>query len=367
MNRPVRNMNVRRRRRPAVLAGAATLMMALLLTACGGTDASGGSGGGGDDDSQNVRISVTSGIDLGDVVGVDGVIDSGKQFGVEVSQSDITRFDSHATAVQVLLSGRAEVLSGSFASGLALIEKGQGFKTFCPLQNATAEQLVGLDDVDSIEALQDDGTRLAIDSSGGAANFFLETLLASQDAGFTISDLPSVRILEDGGQRFNAMQNGSSNITMLDLVEVEDLAQAIGEDRINVISTLAEDIGDSSIYLTYAATDEWLGENKEAAAQFCAAVMASNKAASEDFATYEEIVETYIEPPPAEREVKAFWDLANRFIVWPTDPVIDEDEFDLNVKVAVDSGLIESPIAYEDAMDLEVMERAREILEENGS
>ena len=49
--------------------------------------------------------------------------------------------------MQVLLGGRADVVSGSFVSNLKLMEQGQDIKVFCGVQNATEENFVGTGDM----------------------------------------------------------------------------------------------------------------------------------------------------------------------------------------------------------------------------
>ena len=357
-----------KRRGRVLVAMLAICAGGVLVSACGSDDDdSGGGGGGGEQAANSVRIVATSAADPGDVVSITGPIDYGKPFDLDVSLDDVTRFESHSTAAQVLLSGRADVLVGSFPSGLQLLQRGQDVRAFCPQQNATAEELIGTDDTKSIEDLKSDDTTLAIDSAGGAAHYFLSALLNEEDVGFTIDDLPNVTILEDGSQRLNAVQNGEADVSVLDFVETEALAKAIGKDRINVISTLAESIGDSALFQTFFATGEWLEENPDLAARLCAAVTQSARAATDDFSTFQSIAEKYIDPPPAEAELRRLWDLGSEHTVWPTDPVISKEQFDQNVEIALDSGLLEEAVAYEDAIAVDVMEEAKRLVEEQGT
>lgn len=353
---------MRARRRP-LLTGLAVCVTSLFIAACGDDE---GDSETGDTGTETVRVVATSAADPGDVVSISGPIEYGDDFGIEMTEDDVTRFDSHSTAAQVLLSGRADVLVGAFPSGLQLLQRGQDIKAFCPQQNATAEELIGTDDTDSIEDLQSEDVTLAIDSAGGAAHYFLSALL-NEEADFTIEDVPNVTILEDGGQRLNAVQNGEADVSVLDFVETESLSKAIGEERINVISTLAESIGDTALFQTFFATSEWLEENADTAASLCAAVTQSAIEATEDFETFQATAEKYIDPPPAEAELRRLWELASNYTVWPTDPVISEEQFDQNVDIALESGLLDEEIAYEDAIASDVMEEAAALLEEQGN
>ena len=336
---------------------------AFFVTACGGDDG-GGNGNASEGGNETVRMVVTSAADPGDVVSINGPIEFGSEYGVDVSEDDVTRFESHATAAQVLLSGRGDVLVGAFPSGLQLQARGQDIKTFCPQQNATAEELVGTGDVDSIQDLNSEDTTLAIDSAGGAAHWFLSALLNQEDVGFTIDDLPNVTILEDGGQRLNAVQNGEADVSVLDFVETEALIKAIGEDKVNVISTFAESIGDTAIFQTFWATSEWLEQNPDTAAALCASVIQSHRASSEDFETFKAVAEEYIDPVPNEEELRRLWELGNEHTVWPTDAVISKEQFEANMDIATESGLLDEPIAYEDAIAADVMEEAQRLVDE---
>ena len=340
--------------------------VATALTGCGGTvDSGDGQGASGSDGP--VRIVVNSGATPGDVVAVSAAIENGADFGLKGRTDDIKRFDSHSTATQVLLSGRGDVISGSLASTLKLIEQGQDIKVFCPIQNATEEVLVGTGDVRTVEDLKDPKNRLAVDSPGGGADFFLNFLLNVEDAGFTVKDIPSKIILEDGDQRLSAMQNGEAAASILAFQEVEFLKQARGADDVHEIKILAEALGDQSIYVAWGAQSSWLAQNKDLAARFCASALDAHRKIGQDFNSYKTIADKYIVPPVPEKDLKQLWDLNDEYTVWATDPMISEEQLKANIKVVAESGLLNGELAYEDVVDTEVMEAAAEILQKKGS
>ncbi len=344
----------------AVALGALTLGVA----ACGGDDSDSESSDSASGDT--VDVAVTSGATLGDVPGVEGSVETGAEFGLNQSPDNIKRFDSHATAMQVLLGGRADVVSGSFVSNLKLMEQGQDIKVFCGVQNATEENFVGTGDMTSIEDLQNPDNTLAIDSPGGAADFFLNFLLYEEDAGFFVDDVPTKTILEDGDQRLSAMQNGEADSSILAFNEIGLLEEQIGAENVNVISVLAEDIGDDAIYIAFAAQSSWLDENQDLAARFCASAIASMNLITDDYDAYIALLDKYIKPAPPEADAKQLWDLNQDFTVWPDTPVIDEDQYQANLDVAKASGLISDDITYDQAIDREVMDQAVQILEDQG-
>ena len=341
-------------------------MASIALASCGGDD-KGSSGGGADGGSQRVRVAVTSGETLGDVPGVSAAVENGDAFDIKGSADDIKRFDSHATAMQVLLSGRAEVVSGSFVSDLKLMEQGRDIKVFCGVQNATEENLVGTGKTDSIDDLQSGDATLAIDSPGGAADFFLNFLLYAKDSGFYVDDIDNKTILEDGDQRLSAMQNGEADVSILAFNEIALLEEQVGKENVNVISVLAEDIGDQAIYIAFAAESSWLTENKDLAARFCATAIDQMNKISADYGAYKAMIEKYIEPPPPDTDIRQLWDLNKDFTVWPDTPVISEEQYQANVDVALASGLLKEKIPYDQAIDRSVMDQAKKLLAEKGS
>jgi ABC-type amino acid transport substrate-binding protein len=332
---------------------------ALVLAGCG-SDKSGES-------DSSVSIAVTSGADPGDIVAVTAPVEFGSEFDLTGSPSDIKRFDSHATAAQVVLSGRADVLAGSFASSLALIEKRPQVRIYCPMQAATAEMLVGLDDVKSLADLKKKSASIAIDSPGGAADSFLNTLLQVKDAGFTVADIPNKLILEDGGQRLTAVQTGEAKATVMDNAELAVLESAIDPKRIHVISVLAEDIGATAIYQAFAADSKWLNANKDLAARHCASIVFAARSLGTDVDELEKVANKYIEPDPRREDLEQLVDLNTKFTVWPTEAVISMEQFEANMKSALASGVLDEELAYEDVIDLDVMQAAAKLLDKKGA
>jgi ABC-type nitrate/sulfonate/bicarbonate transport system substrate-binding protein len=348
---------------PTVIVTLAAVIVG--VAGCGGND--GGSAGGatsGGDGSDNVKLAVTSSPTLGDVPPVTAAVEAGDEFNIQATTEDVTRFDSHATAMQVLLSGGADVISGSFVSDLKLIEQGRDLKVFCQVQNATEENVVGTYDIDSYQQFQDPDTTVTVDSPGGTADYFMNFYLYVEDAGFFVKDLPKVKILEDGDQRLAALQNGEADASIIAYNEVALLEQAIGAENVNVISTLAESIGPVVVYIAFAAESDWIDQNGDLAARFCANALKQEARVKEDFEAYYSLLQKYMEPAPSRKDAQELWDAAQKYTVWPDDPLITKERFDDNVKVAVAAGLLDGTITYEDAIDVDVMEQAKALLEE---
>ncbi|MCV7062986.1 hypothetical protein H7I76_26575, partial [Mycolicibacterium vaccae] len=91
----------------------------------------------------------------------------GEMFGLDQKRDDITELSSHATAVQLLLSNRAEVVTGSFTAFVKTIQEGHNIRLFCPIQGVLTDEVVGTGDVTTIEQVTDPNVSVAVDSPGG--------------------------------------------------------------------------------------------------------------------------------------------------------------------------------------------------------
>ena len=109
------------------LATAFVGIAALALGACGAGSDGGGSGGADDGASAapvSVKLARTSSLDSGEINDMVGPIEIGPTYGLKVSEADVTDYQSPSTALQVMLSGKADVVTGSAISTLQAIEQG---------------------------------------------------------------------------------------------------------------------------------------------------------------------------------------------------------------------------------------------------
>lgn len=294
-----------------------------------------------------------------------GPIEFGSDFGLDMSDDAFTIFDSHSTATQTALSGRADIVGGSFISHVLVREAGQEFQVFCPFLSNDDFVLAGRNGVDSVEDLFDPETRVAVDSPGGAGAMIMNALLVANDAEGTVEDLPNTTILESSGLRTTAFASGDVDATVIHLPQFnQSLEEA--EDGV-IVASLWEDV---PVYIkeAFGASSQWLDENSEAAAAFCASVIKANRELPQDFDTYIEAVETYVEEPPEASELEEVFELLQNGTLWPTDGGLSQEAVEFMVDLAVQSGLFES----EPQQDLEgvvnrgILERAVELADEQG-
>ncbi len=289
----------------------------------------------------------------------------GPQFGISTADH-VTEFESHATAAQVLVSGGAEVGSGGLTQALQLIQEGQDFRVFCPVQKDSTEHLVGLTNaITELEQITDPAIRVAVDSPGGLINFIMNLVFEEQGLGITVDDLENVTILEDGGLRLSALASGDVDVGSVDLFEVADLREQLGDDAVTVLSVTAED----SEFLAniYFAQASWLEENADVAARFCATTLYANRALAANLDDYAEVVDTYVEGGVPPEITEGVWDFAREHEIWPynDDTLLDEEGLRQQIQVSVDSGTLEESsldLAYEDFVDPRPVAMAMELL-----
>lgn len=331
----------------------------LVAAACGGDD----DGAAGDGESTVVRLAASSTADayipqyrspelFGDIFGIS-------------TDDHLTQFESHATASQVLLAGEADIGGGSLDQMLQLIQEGQEFQAFCPVQKDSTEHIAGRTEaITSLEQVTDPNIRVAIDSPGGLINFIMNLVFVERGIDITTDELQNVSVLEDGGLRLSALASGDVDVGSVDLFEIADLREQIGDDAVTTLSVVAEDT-EFIANLTWAPT-AWIEENPEAAARYCATVLFSNRTLASDFEQYQEVLNQFIEGGVPEEVARTNWEFAREHEVWPynTD-VINEDVLQTQIQVAVDSGLLDEEIldlTFDEMVNTEIMDMAMEIV-----
>lgn len=337
--------------------------VALVAAACGGDGDGGGAGGEGGDEAAVVRHAASS--------TADAYIPQyrapelfGDQFGIS-TEDHLTQFESHATGTQVILSGRAEVGSGSLIQAVQLVQEGQDFELFCPIQKDSTEHIVGLTNrITSLDQITNPDIRVAVDSPGGLINFIMNLVFRERGLDLITDDLQNVAVLEDGSLRLAALAAGDVDVGSVDLFEVADLRAEVGEDAVTVLSVVAEDT-EFLANVAWAPTD-WLAENPEVAARYCATVLYSNRQLASDFEQYRSVLEQYVQGDVPEATTRTNWEFAREHIVWPynTD-VLNEETVATQIEVAIDSGLLDESSAdftFDDLVNTEVLDMAMEFV-----
>jgi ABC-type nitrate/sulfonate/bicarbonate transport system substrate-binding protein len=332
--------------------------LGLVAAACG--DDGDGGGGGGDEPIQMATTS-TGHAYVGQFHASELF---GDRFGLP-GANELTEFEDESTAIQVLVSGEADVLAGALTGLTQLIEQGQDLKAFCPVQVDSTEHLAGLTDaITSLDQITDPDIRVAVDSPGGLVNFIMNLVFLEKDFGITVDDLENVTVLGDGSQRLAALAAGEVDVGSVDLFELPDLEEQVGAENVTVLSVTAEDA--DFIANVLIAKTEWLDENTDLAARQCASILYSNRVLASDFEQYTSAVDTYVEGGVGEEIIQTNWDFAREFSIWPynTD-VLNEEAISTFIDVAIQSGLLEasaSELTFEDVVDTRPMEMAMEML-----
>jgi ABC-type nitrate/sulfonate/bicarbonate transport system substrate-binding protein len=337
--------------------------MALMAAACGGDDDGGGDDGGSSEPAV-VRHAAGSTADayipqyrapelFGDLFNIS-------------TDEHIQLFEEGSLAAQLVASGDADVGSGGFTNMVQLIETGQELKVFCPSQKDSTEHLVGRTDViTSLDQITQPNVRVAVESAGGFLNLLMNLVFLNRDLGITTDDLTNTVILEDGSLRLAALAAGDVDVGSLDLFEQAELKAELGDDAVTVLSVVAEDAEFLSNVLW--AKTEWLDENQDVAARYCATLLYSNRVMASDFEQYLAALNQYIAGGVEDEEVaQANWEFARQYEVWPYNTsVLSEDVIGDQLQVSVDTGIIEASsgeLSFEDLVDTEVLALAQEYL-----
>jgi len=288
----------------------------------------------------------------------------GDQFGLS-QDFRLNEFEDESTALQVLVSGEADLLSGILSGLTQLVEQGQSIKAFCPLQVDSTEHLAArADAITSLDQITNPDIRVAVDSPGGLVNFIMNLVFREKGMGITVSDLANVTVLGDGSQRLAALAAGDVDAGSVDLFELPDLEKQIGAKNVTVLSVTAEDANFLANVLM--AKTEWIDENTDLAARWCAATLYSNRVLASDYEQYKNAVETYVEGGVSEEIIRTNWEFAREHSIWPYNgDVMNPEAIQTFIDVAIESGLLEesaSELTFEDVVDTRPLERAMELV-----
>lgn len=343
------------------------IVVVAALAACGGDDddtASTDGGGEGGDEPVSIQVANTSPTQPGFVPSKYGVITHGEDLGLDMTLDNFTTFDSHAVATQTVLSGQADVVAGSLVSHMLLIEQGQDFKAFCPYISQDDFVIVGANGVDDIEDLFDPNVRVALDSPGGAGDIILNAMLQALGEERTAADIPGIQILESSGLRTTAYASGDVDATVIhDYQYFESAEQAT--DPV-ILATLYDEVP-GFVKEAHAAPAAWLDDNVEVAANYCAGVLLGMRELSADYDTFVQAVTDFadIEEMPDDETLRALHETAVANDFWPgEDGGLNEENIAFMNEVAVNSGLLEEELSFDDIVDTRVLDRALEIVEE---
>ncbi|MGH9244025.1 MAG: ABC transporter substrate-binding protein [Acidimicrobiales bacterium] len=335
-------------------------VLALIAAGCGDDD-DGASGNGGGDEPGVVEHAAGSTADVY-IPQYRAPELFGELFNIS-TDDHLTAFEEGALAAQVAVSGQADVASGGFTPVVQVNEQGVPAKAFCPVQKDSTEHLVGrTETITELDDITNPDVRVAVESAGGFLNLLMNLVFEARDLGITTDDLTNTVILEDGSLRLAALASGDVDVGSLDLFEQAELRAELGDDAVTVLSTVAEDVE----YLANViwAPTEWLEENQDLAARFCATILYSNRVMTSDFDQYYDALQQYIEGGIDEEVARANWDFAREHEIFPLNAdVLSEENIDTLFDISIETGIFEESSAdfsYEDVVDVEVLELAQQ-------
>ena len=288
-----------------------------------------------------------------------GVGHYGGDFGLSISvEQNVTSFDSHTNAVQTLLDGKAQVMGTSFSAILDAREQGEDVKVFCPYVSMDDFVLAGSNGVNNASQLFEPSTRVGIDSPGGAGAIVLNALLSGIGEPRDIKDLPNQQIIESSSARTAAWAAGELDATVIHDTQYDGAEASV--DRPVLIATLYEN-APGFIKVAQAARADWLEQNRELAARYCATTLRAMKALKSDFALFQAAVNEYVEVPPSEESLRELFALIEKYPFWTDDGGLSDDSVKFMIDVATESGVLTQPMNAADVVDRATLSRAVEL------
>lgn len=308
---------------------------------------------------ESLRIVLGSQPQASQIPLVYGVDHYGRDFGLDTNVAqNVAKFDSHTDAVQTLLDGRAQVMATSFSAILDAREQGEDVKMFCPYVSMDDFVLAGANGVNTAGQLFEPSTRVGIDSPGGAGAIVLNALLSGIGEPRDIEDLPNQRIIESSSARTAAWAAGELDATVIHDTQYDGAEAAV--NRPVLIATLYEN-APGFIKVAQAARADWLAQNRELAARYCATTLRAMRALKGDFALFRSAVDEYADSPPSEESLRELFALIQRYPFWTDEGGLTEDSVTFMIDIATESGVLTGPLNAADVVDRETLNRAVEL------
>lgn len=288
-----------------------------------------------------------------------GVGHYGEDFALDIGvEQNVTKFDSHTDAVQTLLDGRAQVMATSFSAILDEREQGDDLKIFCPYVSMDDFVLAGANGVNTVGQLFEPSTRVGIDSPGGASAIVLNALLSGVGEPRDIPDIPTQQIIESSSARTAAWAAGDLDATVIHDTQYDGAQASV--NRPVLIATLYEN-APGFIKVAQSARADWLDQNRELAARYCATTLRAMRALKGDFALFQAAVDEYVEEPPSEGSLRELFALIDQYPFWTDDGGLSDDSVKFMIDIATESGVLSAPVDAADVVDRETLNRAVEL------
>lgn len=308
---------------------------------------------------ESLRIALGSQPQASQIPLVYGVDHNGGDFGLAISvEQNVTTSDSHTTAVQTFLDGKAQVMATSFSAILDAREQGENVKLFCPFVSMDDFVLAGANGVNTAGQLFDPSTRVGIDSPGGAGAIVLNAMLSGVGEPRDVDEIPTQRIIESSSARTAEWAAGGLDATVIHDTQY-DGAQASVNQPVE-IATLYDN-APGFIKVAQAARADWLDQNRELAARYCATTLRAMKTLKSDFGLFQAAVDEYVAEPPSDVSLRELFALIQRYPFWTEDGGLSDDSVKFMIDIASESGVLTQPMNASDVVDRATLSRAVEL------
>ena len=131
-------------------------------------------------------------------------------------------------------------------------------------------------------------------------------------------------------------------------------------DRPVLIATLYDN-APGFIKVAQAARADWLAQNRELAARYCATTLRAMRALRSDFALFQAAVDEYVEEPPSEESLRELFALIEQYPFWTDEGGLSDDSVQFMIDIASESGVLTEPMNAADVVDRETLSRAVEL------
>ncbi len=284
--------------------------------------------------------------------------DFGPRFGLTFAENQLITFDSHATATQTVLSGRADIVAGSTASHILLQQQNRDFKIFAPFLGTDDFVLAMNEKVKSPDDLFTEGVRVSTDSAGGAGYLILQAFLDGLETGKRVADIPTLVTLESSGQRTTALANGDVDASVIHINQFNEANEAQG-GKLRTLATLYETVPN---YLkeSFAAPKEWLDEHQEEACALTAAILSADRELIRDFNYYQQSVEKFVEGGgPEEEELQTLHSLIRQYPFWGVNgELMEQDNIGFMIDLMTRTEMLTEDVTVEQVVDRRPIECA---------
>lgn len=288
-----------------------------------------------------------------------GVDRYGPDFGLTLStQQNIIQYDTHTDAVQTLRDNEAQVLATSVSAILDAREHGEDVKMFCPYVSMDDFVLAGANGVNNAGQLFEPSTRVGIDSPGGSGAIVLNALLSGIGEHRDVHEIPNPVILESSRLRLDEWVAGQLDATVIHDTQYDGAKAMVNQPVL--IATLFDN-APGFIKVAQAARGDWLAQNRELAARYCATTLRAMRTLKSDYAVFRSAVDEYVETPPSEESLRELFDLIRQHPFWTDGGGLTDDSVRFMIDIARESDVLTGPMNPADVVDRQTLNRAVEL------